>query len=378
MKAAVLAAVLVMASVVAGAATLTVTKTTDDPVDGCDADCSLREAVIAANATVEHDTIVVPAGTYGLTLFGAGEDGALTGDLDFNENATVVGDPLGGTVIDGMLSDRLVHLRAGTLELVDLVLTRGRTVGDTFGAGGVLVQFGTLTMTRCVVSDCSCDATGGGVFIYSLSTVTIDRSAIVGNTGASGGGVFHAGDNLVVVNSTISGNTATVQYSGGITVDDWAYLTSIESSTITGNTGPESSAASFWNIASISNTIFDGTCAFVSPFGSLQSEGGNLESPGDTCTLVHPSDQVGVSAAALALGPLQNNGGVTPTHGLLDGSAAIDTGSNAYCPDADQRGWQRWDPTCDIGAFEVGAIGPPIFDDGFEDGTTGAWSATTP
>ena len=53
-------------------------------------------------------------------------------------------------------------------------------------------------------------------------------------------------------------------------------------------------------------------------------------------------------------------------------------GSNTYCPDTDQRDWQRWDPSCDIGAYEVGAFGPLIFADGFEDGTTGEWSATTP
>jgi len=371
-KSVALTAICFLAAAAASAATLNVTKTTDDPVNGCDADCSLREAVIAANLTVEHDTIVIPAGTYMLSLVGAGEDASLTGDLDFNENVTLVGDPAGGTIIDGILSDRLVHLTAGTVELVDLVLTRGSTVGDFFGAGGILVEYGTLTMTRCVLSDCTCDAYGGGIF--SMGTVTIDRSAVIDNTGSSGGGVYHAGYNLTLINSTVSGNTATTQFSGGVSIDGLAYLTSIESSTFSDNTGPESSAVSFRSIASISNSIFDGDCVFIAGMGSLQSEGGNLESPGDTCHLIHATDQVGVSPAELNLGPLQVNGGTTQTHALLGGSFAIDSGVQTFCPATDQRGWLRWDGSCDIGAYEVGATESLIFSDGFEDGTLNAWS----
>ena len=49
----------------AQAATLTVTKTQDTLDGSCDADCSLREAVSAASP---GDEIVIPAGTYTLTL----------------------------------------------------------------------------------------------------------------------------------------------------------------------------------------------------------------------------------------------------------------------------------------------------------------------
>jgi len=369
-----LTAILSLVAVASSAATLHVTKATDDPVNGCDADCSLREAVIAANATVEHDTIIVPAGTYMLSLVGANEDAAATGDLDLDENVTIVGDPTGGTVIDGILADRLIHLTAATVELIDLSLIRGSTTGDFFGAGGILVESGTLTMTRSALSDCTCDAYGGGIF--SLGTVILDRSAIIANTGSSGGGVYHAGDNLVLINTTVSGNTATTQFSGGVSIDGLAYLTSIESCTISDNIGPESNAVSFRSIASVANTIFEDGCAVIAGMGSLQSEGGNLESPGNTCRLIHATDQVGVSPAALNLGPLQNNGGGTLTHALLAGSVAIDAGNNALCPTTDQRDRIRWDGSCDIGAYEVGATGSPIFADDFEDGTTDAWSNT--
>ena len=65
------------------AATFMVTKTADTNDGACNADCSLREAITAANATPGADTITVPAGTYQLTLANAGgtnEDANATGD----------------------------------------------------------------------------------------------------------------------------------------------------------------------------------------------------------------------------------------------------------------------------------------------------------
>lgn len=370
------ATIICLVSTVASAATINVTKTTDDTPNGCDTDCSLREAVIAANATVEHDTIVVPAGTYVLSLIGTDEDAAATGDLDLIEDVSIIGNPTGGTIIDGNLSDRLVHLNGATVELIDLVLTRGNTTGDWYGAGGVLVESGTLTMTRSVLSNCTCDAHGGGLF--SLGSVTIDRSAIIGNTGFRGGGIYHAGFDLTLINSTVSGNTATDQGSGGVSTDGLALSASIESSTITDNLGPESDAAGFLSEVWVRNTIFDGNC-FISPgMGMVHSEGGNLETTADTCGLDHAGDLVAVSSGELNLGPLQDNGGVTPTHALLGGSVAIDSANDALCPVSDQRDWIRWDGSCDIGAFEVDAIGSLLFADGFESGNTDAWSAAVP
>jgi CSLREA domain-containing protein len=369
-------AVVCLAASVSSAATFVVTKTTDDPVDGCDADCSIREAVIAANLTVEKDTIVVPAGTYVLTLVGPDEDAAATGDLDLLEEVEIVGEPLGGTFIDGNLSDRVFHLIGPSVELTDLWMTRGSTTGDWFGAGGILVESGTLTMTRCVLSASVCDAHGGGIF--SLGMVTIDRSAIIGNTGHNGGGIYHAGVDLILVNSTVSGNTATTYGSGGVSTDGLALAASIENCTITDNYGAESEAVSFRTDVSVANTIFDGSCHVEPGLGFVTSQGGNLESPADTCDLVHATDLVGVTAGELDLGSLQNNGGVTPTHALHGGSVAIDSAVDALCPATDQRDWDRVDGSCDIGSFEVGAVGGLIFADGFESGDTTRWSAVVP
>ena len=52
---------------------------------------SLRSAIMAADAKGGSNKIIVPAGTFTLTIPGAGEDTDATGDLDINGNLTITG-----------------------------------------------------------------------------------------------------------------------------------------------------------------------------------------------------------------------------------------------------------------------------------------------
>src|SRR5262245_49409250 len=54
-------------------------------------DCTLRAAVMEANALAGDDVINLPAGIYTLTLTGANEDAGLTGDLDITGTVTIEG-----------------------------------------------------------------------------------------------------------------------------------------------------------------------------------------------------------------------------------------------------------------------------------------------
>ncbi len=128
------------------------------------------------------------------------------------------------------------------------------------------------------------------------------------------------------------------------------------------------------------NTLILGDCHRGSGV-STQSFGGNLESPGDTCLFIAPTDQVLVADAML--GGLEDNGGRTWTHAPLPGSPAIDHGLGTVAISRDQ----RWAPrpfdgdgdgqaTSDTGAVE--SIPGWIFSDDFESQDTFAWSATAP
>jgi hypothetical protein len=69
-----------------------------------------------------------------------------------------------------------------------------------------------------------------------------------------------------------------------------------------------------------------------------------------SCGFTEPTDLI---VADAMLGPLQDNGGPTETHDLLDGSPAIDAGSlDCPPPDTDQRGVARPQGT----AFDIGAV----------------------
>lgn len=99
------------------AANFTVTKTADTNDGTCDADCSLREAVIAANAAADVDTINLPSGNYILTIPGI-EAAALQGDLDILQSVNITGAGVASTVIDGRAGQCFRDLQP--FECVDL------------------------------------------------------------------------------------------------------------------------------------------------------------------------------------------------------------------------------------------------------------------
>ena len=65
---------------------------------------------------------------------------------------------------------------------------------------------------------------------------------------------------------------------------------------------------------------------------------------GATITPAQLTDQLGVTATQLKLGPLQGNGGPTATHALLSGSVAIDKGHSSGEPpiNAASLAWSIW------------------------------------
>jgi hypothetical protein len=160
-----------------------------------------------------------------------------------------------------------------------------------------------------------------------------------------------------LVNTTVSGYPVAIHGSGTMTLNSSTIVASTSTSYGRG-------VVDFSGTLYVRNSIIvetdigenNGACS-----NYVISEGGNIESPGDTCGLTDPSDLVNVTAVELALGPLQDNGGPTETHALLPGSVAIDRIPEAMCVDAagdplttDQRGVARpQGAMCDVGAFEL-------------------------
>src|SRR5688500_1151504 len=128
---------------VAQAATLQVETTADAVV--ADGDCSLREAIDATNQTTLHadcpdtstdgfgtnDRILLPAGTYTLTISGAGNNTNATGDLDVLRDLTITG--TGNPTINQLFAadDRILHVPnvSDPLTLNNLTVSDGEATG---------------------------------------------------------------------------------------------------------------------------------------------------------------------------------------------------------------------------------------------------------
>ncbi len=334
----------------------TVTKTADTADGVCNADCSLREAVIAANAGGGESGIVVPPGTYSLTIAGAT---SATGDLDLLVDVTITGAGADITIIDATALGpyRVLRVASGVTAEVSGVTIRGGT-GDPDGGG--IYNSGILTLSSSTVSlNYAPGVTGRGGGIANIGTMTINNSTISSNVADYAGGGIANGGNLTINNSTISPNSAGVA-GGGIAN---GLLVTINNTTMSGNSafggfggGIFDDPAAFIHFVTLKNTLLSNGTGGNCGGSPVISAGYNLSIDASCASGLTGTGDLNSTGPAM-LGPLAYNGGPTQTHALLSGSPAVDVGSctdsNLNPVTADQRGVARpQGAACDIGAFE--------------------------
>jgi CSLREA domain-containing protein len=229
----------------AGAASFVVDTTVDDPsLQACttvDDDCSLRGAIIAANADGFSDTIILGAETYTLTQVGV-DDAAWFGDLDINSDLVLIGAGSGQTTIDGnggVTGDRVIHIFGDTIvEISGVTITGGTGI-----SGGGILGIGDLTLTDVIVSGNTATGNGGG--IRTSTSLMLESSEVSGNTSNSdstppggGGGIYAYNSNITITNSSITENHTLGSSSGGAIQTysgTGAHTLSIEDSSIEDN-----------------------------------------------------------------------------------------------------------------------------------------------
>jgi len=365
--------------------------------------CTLRAAVMEANAHLGSDVINLTDGVYMLTIAGAGENDAATGDLDIigdlviNGEVDFSGQPVVG--INGNNIDRVFDVRSGNVFINGVFFSDGAVLADdgqgpVNGGGGVRVLNGSLTLTNCVAFNNYSFDRGGG--IHTDGPVTLFNTTLEGNVAEiEGAGMFiSAVANVNVISSTISSNSA-YAFGGGAYVDGVLTLTN---STVTDNSAQQGgglytagtanlrNATIYYNwsdvigggIRGISgaynsrNSIIGGNFAPTDPDCSttFYSEGYNLIQDATGCTI--SGDTTGnIIGQDPLLNELAPYGGPTSTSppqiedpdNAQPGSPAIDAGNPAppgsggnACEVTDQRGALRLpsgSKRCDIGAVEV-------------------------
>jgi hypothetical protein len=299
-------------------------------------------------------------------------------------------------------------LNLANLSLLDCVITNNTVMGGDGGPtvnaiggdggqgqGGGIANSGTLALTRCILAGNSAvggeggQPTGAGTAgkgglacggcLYNEGVARLTNCTIFGNTAsgglganhgnAAGGGIYNSAE-LKVITCTVASNSASgtaFDFGGGIF--DNSNSGFIRNTTIAGNHAPFGGGL-YSTGADVGNTILaantgdnspDGAGTIVSSDYNLVQINLNLTINGTTA-----HNLIGHNAV---LGPLQDNGGPTPTMALLPGSPAIDRGTS-FGLTSDQRGRPRpFDfpsrpnasgaDASDIGAFEVN---PPLLD----------------
>ena len=272
--AAVGAVAFLMPAPAAQAASILVTTTSDEaPTDTDNSQCSLREAITAANTNIAvdscsagnddaFDTIALADGSvYQLTKTGA-DDSNLGGDLDvFDNDDDMPGDEMGdltittgtgdrATIQQTVAGQRVLHLDpnndSGPADVVldgvivtggattsssgggvlnsgtsiDLEVKFSRVAGNQVGtgsSGGGIQSLGPLTVWRSELENNTASNFGGGIFMGASTAFEIRQSTVSGNHAADGAGLYLNGSSSTIRNVTISGNEAG-RHGGGIFV----------------------------------------------------------------------------------------------------------------------------------------------------------------
>ncbi|MGB0564333.1 MAG: CHAT domain-containing protein, partial [Spirulinaceae cyanobacterium] len=365
--------------------------------------------ISADNATIQNITLQRGAA---IEMNGGGINHTGGGTLTLS-NATITSNSVTGASSKG----------GGIFSGSAVVLNNSTVSGNSSSSDGGGIFAYTVTSTNSTVSGNSSSDDGGGVFtnnavtltnstilgnssggdgggVFANNAVTLTNSTVANNTADSGGGI--RGNTVTLTNSTVSGNTATDTSEGG-GGGIYGYNITLINSTVSGNASRYAGGGVF---AGGDITLTNATIAFneaANDGGGLYSEttgnntiantiiANNAAPTGadifadlanstvqnslitDTDGAINLTTTNSIIGQDPLLGPLQNNGGSTATHALLEGSPAIDAGNNSLAVDlssatltVDQTGNLRIaNGTVDIGAYEfqvATTVAPPTCD----------------
>ncbi|MBT8097390.1 MAG: S-layer homology domain-containing protein [Gammaproteobacteria bacterium] len=334
--------------------------TSQDGLSTIDAEYSRRGARITGDVEVEIDRFFITKGSYGADGGGIGiESGIVT-----ISNSTISGNSAfaGGGILN--LSD--------DFTLVDSIISDNSA---TAYGGGIANNAGAiLTMSRTSIRGNSAGQfqNGGGIYNFPMAFVYATDSELSNNDASAGGAIYNDGD-LLLTNTTISGNVARSQGGGIYHYDQNAILT-LNNVTISNNVAEDFYGGLYGHIntsTTMRNTIIADNDAPNAPncqsLTPINSGGYNLIGDPSMCSIVTTIGDI--LDGNPAMDALADNGGSTRTQALYVTSEAVDAGDPGGCRDenfaiidTDQRGTARpQGAACDIGAYE-GSVPAPVVD----------------
>lgn len=258
--------------------------------------CSLREAIVAANTnSVSADcgngalvtTINLASGTYTLNIdnlepqegppYRLDDDSGLYGDLDITDTLNLVGAAPNLTIISGLNvanTNRILHIHSGTVNLSNLSLIEARSPWN----GAAIYNQAQLTLNNVNLNNNqtvlnlnyndNLDALHGGA-IYNAGSLSISNSALIGNRTAAalhdfnGGAIYNTAQLTINAvgfrqNQAVNGGAIyTASPSSQLSINSSEF---IDNAAVFVNDNELSLGGALWvnNTATISNTIFRG------------------------------------------------------------------------------------------------------------------------
>jgi CSLREA domain-containing protein len=234
--------------------TIAVTTAADTLAD--DGQCSLREAITAANTDAPSgttpgecpggsgdDVIQLAAATYTLAITGTLEDNNEQGDLDIlTDTITIQGVSATSTIIQAGTTltssvDRVFHVSLpATLILDQVTVQHGKAaVGTVYpgNIGGGIFNEGVLTITHSYIISNSTSAFGGAIYSDLFARLRLENSLIRANLSyIYGGGLYDVGLQTTILTTTFAANLAG---EGGAILFKGADKVRIEATTFSGN-----------------------------------------------------------------------------------------------------------------------------------------------
>jgi len=270
------------------AVTTIMVNTTDDGVDISPGDgncstvalpalpiCTLRAAVTESNRMPNGGAeIILPPGTYNLTISASIADGEENGDLNLivafgyaPGPTTITGSGAATTIIDAHGNDRILHIDATrSVTITGVSFVNGSLAGSGTKLGGGIYNQGSIALTDCIVSHNAVGyGNGGGVFNEGYLAAL--RVTFNDNTAQSyGGGIYNSiSSQLVLSQCTVSANKA-IDGAGIYNASDYypysqVDLTEITCNTATGSGGGVANAYSASRLSITRSTVSNNAAA---------------------------------------------------------------------------------------------------------------------
>lgn len=376
---------------------------------------SLRDAIEQSNLASGPDRVLFQAGLTGTIDLNDSPGFGYTGHIDITDSVDILGPGAGQLAVDGSGETRIFYIdsaQEGPINVsIDGLQIRQGTVkygddqpgppfgGDIFNSGenltisnsvvrtgvapfgGGIFNSGGLVVADSTISGNAAGVLGGGIATNAYgpdSGAIITGSTISNNSAANqfgfffpsreggdqkyGGGGIGADGDLIVLNSTLAGNSTAGQGGaimfGGDGEGSDGEMT-VQSATISGNGAgagggiysyayeeEEPPARRAPGDVTIGNSIIAGNEADDTQFGhdlggGPFNVGFSLIGDGGGTTIVATTANSNIIGADPRLGTLAQNGGPTRTMRLNNGSPALDAGRTPANLVGDQRGEDR-------------------------------------